>query len=757
MTDPIKILLVDDDATDYQSIADVMVSMPGPNSYVVEWAGTYDAGLTQLLTGDYAVALLDYGLGTRDGLSLMKEAFAQGVSTPVILLTGHSDAALERAALAAGASDYLIKAQFTLAALERTIRHSIERGRTIAELRASERRYRALFDQNMDAILVAAGDGRYVDANPAALRLLGYTRDELLSRSITDITPVASAFVLGASQAFLDARTAAGEHAVVTASGDRRLIEYSAVANVMPGQHIVVLRDLTDRRRAEGQRVRLEAIIEAADDAIDGTDEHGRINYWSLGAERLYGHTADEVLGLTPEMLVPAEQRDELASNLQRVRAGETLRNLESMRRRKDGSLFQASISMAPITVQGQVVGVSAVTRDISHKKDLERQLAISDRMVSIGTLAAGVAHEINNPLAAVVANLELLEEEIDKAPSVESASVDELLGEARNGAERIRTIVRDLKVLSRPDDERRTEIVVGKVLDSAVRMAWNEIRHRARLVRDFREVPRVWGNDARLGQVILNLLVNAAHSIREGDAAGNRITLLTETDDSGRAVIEVHDTGCGILPEHLTDLFQPFFTTKPIGMGTGLGLPICQRIVHEMGGTIDVESTVGRGSRFRLTLPAAKSSPPEIEPPPSPMPSATKRANLGRLLVVDDDPMILKVVQRILGRDHDVCTVQGGDEAERLIAQGSRFDVILCDLMMPQMTGMELHARLTEIAPSQAEVMIFLTGGAFSEAAAAFLDRIPKIRIDKPFASPHLRAVVRDRIAYQQLRQSST
>jgi CheY-like chemotaxis protein/anti-sigma regulatory factor (Ser/Thr protein kinase) len=273
--------------------------------------------------------------------------------------------------------------------------------------------------------------------------------------------------------------------------------------------------------------------------------------------------------------------------------------------------------------------------------------------------------------------------------------------------------------------------------------MAWNEIRHRAQLVKQFDAMPAVDGNESRLGQVFLNLVVNAAQAIPEGHADRHRITIVTRTDERGRAVIEVRDTGPGIPANVLDKLFTPFFTTKPAGVGTGLGLAICQRIVTGMSGEISVESTVGKGTVFRVVLPAARAEPIAAAPVRITQP-ATRR---GRVLLVDDDEMIGSAIRRALSSEHEVTTVVKAQDALDRIGSGERYDVILCDLMMPLMTGMEFYQRLALELPDQADRVVFLTGGAFTATARTFLDEVPNIRLEKPFQVQNLRALVNDRV----------
>jgi CheY-like chemotaxis protein/anti-sigma regulatory factor (Ser/Thr protein kinase) len=274
--------------------------------------------------------------------------------------------------------------------------------------------------------------------------------------------------------------------------------------------------------------------------------------------------------------------------------------------------------------------------------------------------------------------------------------------------------------------------------------MAWNELRHRVRLVKTYGKVAPVEASESRLGQVFLNLVVNAAQAIPEGRIDANEIRISTRTGDDGRVIVEIADTGPGIPPNVLKQLFTPFFTTKPVGVGTGLGLSICERIVTGFGGTIEVESELGKGTVFRVALLAARSTETQEAPEPTRSSSATRR---GRILVVDDEPAIAKAVQRTLSREHEVVVLESAVTALERIRAGERFDVILCDLMMPRMTGMDLHAALLQDEPSQSAAMIFLTGGAFTPHARKFLDEAPNLRMEKPFETMHLRAMVNDRI----------
>jgi signal transduction histidine kinase/CheY-like chemotaxis protein len=390
------------------------------------------------------------------------------------------------------------------------------------------------------------------------------------------------------------------------------------------------------------------------------------------------------------------------------------------------------------------VLGSGAVicVRDTTGRRQSEAQLFATDRLASVGTLAAGVAHEINNPLAAVIANLELAVADLQAAGM--GGELLEEVRDAREAAERVRLIVRDLRLFSRTEEPRRCRVDVREVLESTLRMAWHEIRHRARLVKAFDEVPAVEANEARLGQVFLNLVINAAHAIPEGRAETNQIRVATHKD-AEHVVIEIADTGVGMSNELMEHIFTPFFSTRPTGVGTGLGLPICRRLVEDIGGELRVTSRSGKGSTFTILLPAADPIA-EIAAPSRPLPSSPGPRR-GRVLVIDDDPMVAAAVRRTLSGDHEVVTMNLTEDALELLRRGERFDVILCDVMMPNMTGVDFWRELERFAPEDTRRIVFLTGGAFATQARQFLDSVPNLHIDKPFVPDELRSIVRERV----------
>jgi signal transduction histidine kinase len=411
---------------------------------------------------------------------------------------------------------------------------------------------------------------------------------------------------------------------------------------------------------------------------------------------------------------------------------------------------------------------VAAIERELrestmrGEQRKIQEQLLISDRMASVGTLAAGVAHEINNPLSVVAGNLQVARQDAEAiAAELEGLSAPARLAlgaqldrmtsavsslraatnDAEEAAERVRLIVRDLRVFSRPEEDRREPVDVHKVIESSIRMARNELRHRAKVVRRFGNVPLVDANEARLGQVFLNLLVNAAQAIPEGQTDHNSITITTALEE-GMVAIDIADTGGGIGAEVLPRIFDVFFTTKPIGVGTGLGLAICHRILTAMDGRIEVESRLGEGTTFRVALKRARSGR-TIEMPVTktvlPQPG-----RVGTVLVIEDEPALGRVLQRLLA-PHRVTVVTRANEALIRVTAGESFDLILCDLMMPEMTGMDFYNALSPAFPEVAARVVFMSGGAFTPGAREFLETTSNRRIDKPIDTLRLRRLVEE------------
>jgi signal transduction histidine kinase len=385
---------------------------------------------------------------------------------------------------------------------------------------------------------------------------------------------------------------------------------------------------------------------------------------------------------------------------------------------------------------------IRAAARQEAEHKEMASRLAFADRMASVGTLAAGVAHELNNPLMYVLSNLRLTREELDAADPAEwTERAKQQLDEAIQGAVRMQNIVRDLKAFSRPDGDQPENADLREVLASAINMCWNEIRHRATLERDLGDTPPVAAAESRLVQVFVNLLINAAQAMPDRSAAANRIIVRARTAEDGAAVVEVIDNGIGIEPDRLSRIFDPFFTTKGMGEGTGLGLSICRNIVEDAGGTIEARSEPGRGTTLTVRLPASEGARAPEPRRPAEVPVVSARA---RVVVIDDEPLVGRSIRRAL-RGHEVRIFSSGQEAIDELCSDEPFDLIFCDLMMPELSGMEVYGTVCARRPDLASRFVFMTGGAFTMQAREFLRATPRVCLEKPFELDQIRELVRD------------
>jgi len=445
--------------------------------------------------------------------------------------------------------------------------------------------------------------------------------------------------------------------------------------------------------------------------------------------------------------------------------------------------------------VQARTQELERTNQALAQLARTQEQLVMADRRISVGRLAAGVAHEINNPLAFISGNLDYIASELPGlqrslaaggGPELEAgrerlAEVAGAVADSQQGARRVLHIVRGLKTFSRDDEDTRERLHLEGPIGAAIEMAHHEIKHRARLVRRLGPAPAVIGNEVRLSQVVLNLLINAAQAIPEGGSDQQEIRVSLSTAPDGRAVVAVTDTGAGMKPEVLNRIFDPFFTTKPVGVGSGLGLPISRNIVAKFGGEITVESEPGQGSTFRVLLPPADAEQPgeaagldplaptrrsgglaalgapALTPPPAtaraaaalqarsrtPPPATAPPAT--RVLVIDDEPLVGQMVARALRHDAQVVPITSAREALALLQRGERFDRILCDLMMPEMSGPELHAELVRTTPQLLPTLAFMTGGAFTEGARRFAASWRGPLLEKPLDQDVLRRLLHD------------
>jgi two-component system, NtrC family, sensor kinase len=451
-----------------------------------------------------------------------------------------------------------------------------------------------------------------------------------------------------------------------------------------------------------------------------------------------------ELLGATARDFLPARVSEAFFQEDERLfNTGESFEAERVFEHAPDGQSRSILTKKAVFHEPGGGSFLIAVFRDNTDRRRLETQLRLADRLSSIGTLAAGVVHEINNPLSYVCSNLSFLQKELAQPQILPEAlpELREVLAETQEGINRVRTIVQDVKTFARSDEAQSGPVDVHQAIDGALRLVRKELQYRAQVERSLEPVPAILGNQGRLGQVLVNLLVNALQAFPQNDPERNRVIVSTHSTPPDTVVIEVEDNGPGMSPEVRQHLFDPFFTTKPAGEGTGLGLSICQSIIQSMGGKIEVESVLGQGSVFRLVLPAAQAR--ESTTASAQAVPVDAKGTRRRLLLIDAEPAVGTSVRRLLQEAHEVHSVQDVRMALSLLSRGERYDAILCDVVLPGMSGVDLLRELEQREPGLARRTGFMTSGALSMPSRELIASYSGELLEKPFEPERLRRFV--------------
>jgi signal transduction histidine kinase len=389
-----------------------------------------------------------------------------------------------------------------------------------------------------------------------------------------------------------------------------------------------------------------------------------------------------------------------------------------------------------PTPLPEDCVAWDGILVDVTERVELQSRLLLSDRLATVGTMAASVAHEVNNPLSYINANLDSLTEHLRQEPGGDKALP--MLREVLGGITRIENAMRDLQTFARSPEETIRPVNVNKVLDASVRLASNEIRHRAQLIKDYQEGAIVRADESSMGQLFLNLLVVAAQSIPEGNAHSNQLVVCSWIQ-YGEVNVEITDTSPGLPPEVLERAFDPFSAASE-RLRAGMGLYVCHRIVSMLGGQITATSSPISGNHFHVRLPAAQVDGAEPRRPKLRLVPSRP----ARVLIIDDEELVLKALLRVL-EGHDVDCARSGREAVKMLSANEPYDLVLCDVMMPDMNGEDVYTAARDIRPGTQERFVFITGGAFTQDAHTFLCNVPNRAIEKPFTKAGIRQLITD------------
>jgi PAS domain S-box-containing protein len=482
-------------------------------------------------------------------------------------------------------------------------------------------------------------------------------------------------------------------------------------------------------------------VREVLDALPDGVAVHvgGVFVFANPAAERILGYERGELVGRPVLDVAHPDEHGDISERMRTlVGAGLPVPLREERLVGKDGRQVVCLVRGIPVQWGGGDAAL-LIAQDVTELRRFEERLIMADRLASVGTLAAGMAHDLNNPLAALVLALDLARELAGDGGPIPADRADRirqrLIG-ASSAADRLKDIVGDLRVYARQPEDNERLIDLAAPLRSALDLAGNEIRHRCRVELDLEDAPKVLASEGRMVQVFVNLLTNAIHAFppdRPSDANLLRVGCATVYD---RVRVSVEDNGVGIPPELVSRVFEPYFTTKPSGQGTGLGLWMVEGVVRRLGGQVVLHSQVGKGTRVEVYVPVGGADPPAVEP--APIPHRERR----RVLIVDDEPEIGQLLAEVLRPEHEVEVFTRGADGLARMLHGTH-DLAICDLMMPDLGGRELYEALVADGRGLERRLLFATGGAFTQEASAFLDRVDVRVLHKPFRLADVRALV--------------
>jgi PAS domain S-box-containing protein len=746
------VLLVEDNPRDARLLEEAVKD--SGSSLRLDWVETLGAAVERLRDRTFDAVLLDLSLPDAHGLETLARIRLEAPSIAIVVLTGFDDAATAATALREGAQDYLVKGKVDGELLIRAIRYSTERKRATDAVRRREEHFRSLIENALDIIAVVDEAGTIRYASPSLERVTGSRSEELIGSSAfrlihpDDVAAVERAlagcvgFPGMQSVEFRVRHRTNGRWRVLEAIC-RSLLNDPAVAGI-----VVNCRDITDRREAEEQLRKLHetlrAVIETSPLAILSLDLDGHVQSWNRAAERIFGWRVDEVIRRPLPVFLEMD-REGLRDHPDSVRRDDVPVGRASRLRRKNGSLLDVHLWTGLLRDGGGAVsGVVALIADVTESKRLEEQLRQAQKMDAVGRLAGGVAHDFNNLLTVITGSSQLISRRLEPEDPIRG-ELDQVL----RAADRAANLTRQLLMFSRRQLVEPRTLDLNALVSDTYRMLQRIIGEDIELVLKLGfELPTIRADASQIETVILNLAVNA----RDAMPDGGRLTIATDIAELGNGsvngpaglspgsyvTVAVSDTGSGMSAAATDHLFEPFFTTKAPGRGTGLGLSTSYGIVRQHGGDFQVCSEIGKGSTFRVFLPAAAAVSPQ---PVRVVPKSAGIAHTETILLVEDEDGVRHVISEMLsGEGYRVLAAGGPEEGIRLCRDHpGTIHLLVSDVIMPHMNGVDLAVRLRAIRP-QIKVLYVsgyaegaLTEGDLSDRGTAFLQ--------KPF-SPDLLAL---------------
>jgi PAS domain S-box-containing protein len=632
-----------------------------------------------------------------------------------------------------------------------------ERKKAEEALYESEERYRTILEQMKDSYYEVDLAGNFTFVNDALCRRLGHSREELIGMNYRAYTPEERAdnTFKTFNQVFRTGQPIIAYPSVAMAKDGSLIFTERSIFPLQneEGKTIGfrgISRDITERIRAEEavkqSEEKYRTILNEIYEVYYEIDLNGNYTFFNDALCHRMGYSREELMGMNYREYTPKEDWKSDAAKFRGVyETGEPLRWVPLRNITRDGRILYLEDTVLPMrNEKDEVIGFRGLSRDVTERKlaeeerrQLELKSQITSRLASVGEMAAGVAHEINNPLTGITGYAQLLMDRKDLPPDIRSD-----LAAINEGAQRVAGIVQRLLAFSRQTRPQRKLVEINDLIDStlvlrAYHLRVNNIEVIKRLMPDLLETVV---DPGQIQQVLLNLIVNAETEMKLAHGKG-KLTITTEKRDNF-IKIYVKDNGPGIKPEVMDKIFDPFFTTREVGQGTGLGLSLCYGIVAEHNGRIYAESKPGKGATFIVELPViTEVIPPE---PAEPVIVESKKKIKARILAVDDEKVVRDVVKRVLsGGGHKVETVDNAADALNRI-ESHRYDLVLVDIKMPGMNGVELYKRIQKINKPLARRVVFITGDVMGADTEKFLAETKSDHIEKPFNAEQLEKAVR-------------